>query len=208
MKCAPPLLALTLLLPIGRAQQAEGQCLADAQDLGLPVLLPAMTALELEVGALEQDPQGFELQPDTAVRARDLAGVDELHATCYDDGDVCPGGCDSHVVTNRADNGTARVHAPGSQPGDWRACRNGQECEVCFGDDPAGCIPGGSWVRDQGRRSQPIVPALAAVPLDRGLPEGAVVLGVGVLAVVLAAPAGVFSLLRGVPRMLRGMGAA
>ncbi len=85
-------------------------------------------------------PQSFDIGNDTAVRAQDLRAQDELHATCYDDGDSCPGGCDAHVVANGRTNGTARYHAPGSSPGDWQDCRNGQDCEVCFGDDPDDCI--------------------------------------------------------------------
>ncbi len=85
-------------------------------------------------------PESFDIGNPTAVRTQDLRGQAELHATCYDDGDSCPGGCDEHVVANSATNGTARYHAPGSTPGDWRDCRNGQDCEVCFGDDPADCI--------------------------------------------------------------------
>ena len=49
--------------------------------------------------------------------------------------------------------------------------------------------------------------AFAAVPLDRGLPEGGLVLGVGVLAVVIWAPLGVLSLMKGVPRLLARPGA-
>jgi hypothetical protein len=85
-------------------------------------------------------PRSFDLGNPTAVRAQDLRGQAELHATCYDDGDSCPGDCDPHVVANNATNGTARYHAPGSTPGNWQDCRNGQDCEVCFGDDPDDCI--------------------------------------------------------------------
>jgi len=85
-------------------------------------------------------PESFDIGLETRVRARDLSGQNELHATCYDDGASCPGGCDEHVVANNATNGSARFHAPGSSAGDWLDCRNGQDCEVCFGGDPADCI--------------------------------------------------------------------
>jgi hypothetical protein len=85
-------------------------------------------------------PQSFDIGNATRVRAQDLRGQGELQATCYDDGASCPGGCDEHVVANNATNGTARFHAPGSTPGAWQDCRSGQDCEVCFGDDPADCL--------------------------------------------------------------------
>ncbi len=44
--------------------------------------------------------------------------------------------------------------------------------------------------------------AFAAVPLDRGLPEGALVLGIGVLAVAVTAPIGVITLMKGAPALL------
>jgi len=121
----PALLSLLLLGPPGQTQQTADTCQAGAEDLGLPALAPVLVV---------------EPQVATRVRARDLAGQDELHATCYDDGDSCPGGCDEHVVANNATNGSARFHAPGSGAGDWRSCRDGLGCEVCFGDDPEGCI--------------------------------------------------------------------
>ena len=71
--------------------------------------------------ALDALEQATPAEPATQVTAADLANADALRATCYDDGDVCPGGCDAHVLTNRADNGSARVHAPGSQAGDWQS---------------------------------------------------------------------------------------
>jgi hypothetical protein len=85
-------------------------------------------------------PQSFEIGLATRVRTQDLRGQAELQATCYDDGDACPGGCDAHVVANTATNGSARMHAPDSAPGAWQDCRNGQDCEVCFGSDPADCM--------------------------------------------------------------------
>ncbi len=130
-----PFLALPLLLvePVVAQQAAEGGvCEAGEPAVGLVELAETLDAL-----APERD---FEIGNATAVRARDLERQEELHATCYDDGDSCPGDCDAHVVANNATNGSARFHAPGSQAGDWRSCRNGQDCEVCFGDDPADCI--------------------------------------------------------------------
>ena len=52
--------------------------------------------------------------------------------------------------------------------------------------------------------------AFAALPLDRGLPEGSLILGAAVLAVALTAPVGVVTLQRGVAALLRprGLGGA
>ncbi len=44
--------------------------------------------------------------------------------------------------------------------------------------------------------------AFAALPLDRGLPEGNVVLGAAIVAILITAPAGVIAITRGVPRLL------
>lgn len=77
----------------------------------------------------------------TGVTGGDLAGIADLQATCYDDGDACPGGCDPHVVAHPQTNGSARLHAPGSTAPHWAKCRNGDACEACFGDDPErGCL--------------------------------------------------------------------
>ena len=135
MRLPMPLLLLPVLLTQpALAQQAEG---GGACEAGQPAAGLVEVGEALEALAPQQD---YEIGNRTAVRARDLRAQDDLHATCYDDGDSCPGDCDPHVVANNATNGTARFHAPGSRPGDWRACRNGQDCEVCFGDDPADCL--------------------------------------------------------------------
>ena len=44
--------------------------------------------------------------------------------------------------------------------------------------------------------------AFAALPLDRGLPEGNVALGAAIVAILITAPAGVIAITRGVPRLL------
>lgn len=128
------LLSLSLLCLAGRPALAQDGAACEA---GQPAVGLTEVAQTLQTLAA---PQSFDIGLATAVRARDLQGQDELHATCYDDGASCPGDCDEHVVANNATNGSARFHAPGSTPGRWRDCRNGQDCEVCFGDDPADCI--------------------------------------------------------------------
>jgi hypothetical protein len=78
---------------------------------------------------------------EARLSGQDFAGIPDLHSTCYDDGDACPGGCDPHVVAHADTNGSARPHAPGSAAPDWKKCRVGADCEVCYGDDPqVGCI--------------------------------------------------------------------
>ena len=128
---ALPLVALAMGAPAALAQDGA-TCAAGRPALGLTEVAPTLQTLAA--------PQSFDIGNPTGVRARDLRGQDELHATCYDDGASCPGDCDEHVVANNATNGTARFHAPGSTLGNWRNCRNGQDCEVCFGNDPADCI--------------------------------------------------------------------
>jgi hypothetical protein len=124
--------AFAILAVASVAAQDGAICEAAQPAVGLTTVNQTLAALAA--------PQSFDIGNATGVRARDLRGEEELHATCYDDGASCPGGCDPHVVANNATNGSARFHAPGSTPGDWQDCRNGQDCEVCFGDDPADCI--------------------------------------------------------------------
>ncbi len=128
----PISLLLAFFAPAALAQDGGGTCEAGQPAAGLSEVAATVETLAA--------PQSFDIGHATQVRARDLQGQGELHATCYDDGDSCPGGCDAHVVANNATNGTARYHAPGSTPGNWQDCRRGQDCEVCFGDDPADCI--------------------------------------------------------------------
>ena len=132
MKRLLPALALLCLSAQPVLAQDGATCAAGGPAVGLTEVAETLQTLAA--------PESFDIGLDTAVRAQDLRGQNELHATCYDDGDSCPGGCDEHVVANNATNGTARYHAPGSTPGNWQDCRNGQDCEVCFGNDPADCI--------------------------------------------------------------------
>ncbi len=130
MRAVLSLLLFPLLTHPALAQ--DGSCEAGQPAVGLTEVAGTLQTLAA--------PDSFDIGNATAVRAQDLRSQDELHATCYDDGDSCPGGCDEHVVAHNTTNGTARYHAPGSTPGNWRDCRNGQDCEVCFGNDPADCI--------------------------------------------------------------------
>lgn len=104
--------------PVGRAPEAE---------------VPTSVTTETPAEVVPSEVSG--------VTRVDLAAIPDLQATCYDDGDACPGGCDPHVVANPQTNGTARLHAPGSSAPHWAKCRNGAACEVCFGDEPVpGCL--------------------------------------------------------------------
>ena len=126
-------LSLCMILAVEPALAQDGAtCDAGQPAAGLTEVAETLQTLAA--------PESFDIGLTTAVRAQDLRGQGELQATCYDDGASCPGGCDEHVVANNASNGSARFHAPGSSAGNWQDCRNGQDCEVCFGNDPADCI--------------------------------------------------------------------
>jgi hypothetical protein len=63
-----------------------------------------------------------------------------MRPTIYDDGRSCPGGCDAHVVLNRADNGTRFASDPASSRQQPRACVAGAMCRICFSAEDASCM--------------------------------------------------------------------
>lgn len=64
----------------------------------------------------------------------------EIRLTIYDDGQSCPGGCDSHVVINPSDNGTKFASDPGSTRTHPAKCLEGKECRICFGELDLTCM--------------------------------------------------------------------
>lgn len=64
----------------------------------------------------------------------------DMQLTIYDDGRSCPGGCDAHVVINRADNGSRYAFSPDSTRQAPRVCRNGEACTICFGESDSSCM--------------------------------------------------------------------
>jgi hypothetical protein len=63
-----------------------------------------------------------------------------MKASCYDDGNACPGGCDAHVVFHPSHNGTKTAFSPRSSRNAPETCSDGQVCMICFSDAESSCI--------------------------------------------------------------------
>jgi hypothetical protein len=63
-----------------------------------------------------------------------------MEATIYDDGKSCPGNCDAHVVFAPRHNGTRNAFAPSSSREAPAKCVAGEQCRICFAEDPASCM--------------------------------------------------------------------
>jgi hypothetical protein len=71
-----------------------------------------------------------------------VCGVSEardMKLTIYDDGMSCPSNCDAHVVMNKRDNGTRYAHSPSSTRAAPVACKDGEDCVICFSEADASC---------------------------------------------------------------------
>lgn len=64
----------------------------------------------------------------------------EMRATIYDDGRSCPGGCDAHVVFDRAHNGTSTASDPTRPRAAAAKCAVGGQCRICFSGEDASCM--------------------------------------------------------------------
>ena len=100
------------------------------------VVLLAMLFLAGEGSAADNPPAD-----GAADVAPEAPGAATMEATVYDDGLACPGGCDAHVVVNKADNGTANVYLPPlSSRSEPERCRYGKPCVICFGPSGESCM--------------------------------------------------------------------
>jgi hypothetical protein len=100
-----------------------------------------------------------------------LAAGKAFTASCYDDGQACPHGCDAHVVFCSKHNGSKYASAPTSDRAHPQACVRNSNCRICFDESDDSCIT----VKYQGDGPPPFdfdfTPAFFAASCDGRLPK-------------------------------------